>query len=310
MKAVVVRGFGGPEVLEFVNEAAPAPRAGQVLVRVEAAAINPVDAATVAGVMHQIGNAPERAETGVGWDLAGVVEAVGPDIAAYAAGDKVVATLDRVGAPRGAFATHAIVNASSLAHAPRTVDAATASTLPLPGLTAWQSLERLGLEAGRSLLVTGAAGVLGSIAVQLAAARGIEVVAQGSPGDEEYLRSIGATHVVARDADLGEAVREAYPSGVDGVVDAAVRGIAAFDALRNGGGFVSLVGPPPPPLRGTTVHAHLIHADGGQLAELVALVDKGDLSLRVAGKYPLDQIGTALGRFLQGGLRGRLVLEP
>ncbi|GIG71272.1 NADP-dependent oxidoreductase [Phytomonospora endophytica] len=309
MRAAVINSFGGPEVLQVIDVATPEPRRGQVRVRIAAAAVNPVDVATAAGIMHQVGNAPARAETGLGWDLAGTVDAVGPEVTGYAVGDQVIGILDRVGAPRGSFAEYAIADTGQLAKAPATATPAEASTIPLPGLTAWQALAALGLKAGQSLFVSGAAGTLGAFTVQLAAARGIEVLAQGGEGDKELLRSLGAAHVIRRGEDAGEAVREIHPSGVDGAVDAAVIGIAALDTVRNGGGIAMLVGTVPR-LRNITVHDILIHADPHALAELVSLADAGGLDLRVAGTYPLSGIAAAYERFGEGGLRGRLVLEP
>ncbi|HEY1179672.1 MAG TPA: NADP-dependent oxidoreductase, partial [Phytomonospora sp.] len=229
MRAAVINSFGGPEVLRIVDVDTPEPRRGQVRVRIEAAAVNPVDLATAAGVMHQVGNAPERAETGLGWDLAGTVDAVGPEVTGYAVGDRVIGILDRVGAPRGSFAEYAIADTGQLATAPVTATPLAASTIPLPGLTAWQALAALDLKPGQTLFVSGAAGTLGAFTVQLAAARGIDVVAQGGEDDEAFLRALGAAHVVTRGEDAGEAVRAIYPSGVDGAVDAAVIGIAALD---------------------------------------------------------------------------------
>ncbi|MEV0645098.1 NADP-dependent oxidoreductase [Phytomonospora sp. NPDC050363] len=309
MRAAVIHSFGGPDVVEIVELPLVEPRTGQVRVRVAAAAVNPVDLVTAAGVMHQVGNAPERARIGLGWDFAGTVDAVGPGVAAFAVGDEVAGILDRVGAPRGSFAEYVIADLGQIAKAPAKATTAQAATLPLPGLTAWQALAALDLKAGRTLLVTGAAGTLGAFAVQLAAGRGIEVVAQGGPGDAELLRSLGARHVIERGEDVGEAVRAIYPSGVDGALDAAVLGIAALDAVRNGGGIAMLVGTVPA-LRNITVHDILIHADSAALAELVALSDAGRLDLRVAETYPLGEIAAAFGRFVKGGLRGRIVLEP
>jgi len=309
MRAAVINSFGGPEVLQVIDVPTPEPRRGQVRVRIAAAAVNPVDVATAAGVMHQVGNAPERAQTGLGWDLAGTVDAVGPEVTGFAVGDQVIGILDRVGAPRGSFADHAIADAGQLAKAPANATPVEASTIPLPGLTAWQALAALALKAGQTLFVSGAAGTLGAFTVQLAAARGIEVIAQGGVDDEELLRSLGAAHVIRRGEDVGEAVRAIHPSGVDGAVDAAVLGIASLDTVRNGGAIAMLVGSVPH-LRNITVHDILIHADAHALAELVSLAEAGRLDLRVAGTYPLDEIAAAYERFGKGGLRGRLVLEP
>lgn len=309
MRAIVVKGFGGPEVLEVIETPTPEARRGQVRVKVAASAVNPVDVATAAGIMHQIGNAPEREQVGIGWDVAGTVDAVGEGVTGFAVGDRVVAVVDRVGAPLGAYADYVVVGTHAIAKVPDGVDLDEAATLPLPGLTALQALEALDLKAGDTLLVTGAAGGVGQFAVQFAAARAIEVVAQGAPEDEGYLRAIGATHVVHRGQDLGEAVRAIHPNGVDAAIDAAVLGVAALDAVRNKGGIATVVGTVPH-LRGIGVHNILIQADSEHLSRILALVAEGFVRLSVAGSYPLEKAGDAFARFSARGVRGRLLIKP
>ncbi|GLZ80865.1 NADPH:quinone reductase [Actinorhabdospora filicis] len=309
MRAIVVKGFGGPEVLELIETPTPEARRGQVRIKVAASAVNPVDVATAAGIMHQIGNAPERAQVGIGWDVAGTVDAVGEDVTGLAVGDRVIALLDRTGAPLGAYADYVVAGTHAVARVPEGVDLDEAATIPLPGLTALQALEALDLKPGDTLLVTGAAGGVGQFAVQFAAARAIEVVAQGSPEDEGFLRAIGATHVVHRGQDLGEAVRAIHPGGVDAAIDAAVLGIAALDAVRNKGAISTVVGSVPH-LRGIRVHNILIQADETHLAEVLGLVAEGFVRLNVAGSYPLERAGEAFTRFSARGVRGRLLIKP
>jgi NADPH:quinone reductase-like Zn-dependent oxidoreductase len=159
--------------------------------------------------------------------------------------------------------------------------------------------------------VTGAAGAVGGFAVELAVARGLRVVAVAGAEDEPLVRRLGAESFVPRTARLGEAVRALVPGGVDGVLDTAVAGAAAHDAVRSGGAFAAVVaGGAPTPLRGTRVFAQWIRADGARLADLVALAETGSLTLRVAGTLPLDQVAAAHERLARGGLRGRLVLVP
>ena len=160
--------------------------------------------------------------------------------------------------------------------------------------------------------MTGAAGAVGGFAVELAAGRGLRVVAVAGEDDEEQVRAMGARWFVPRSAQrLGTAVRELVPGGMDGAIDAAVLGAAAFDAVRGGGAFAALVaGGTPAPQRGTTVFHTWIRADGARLADLVALVAAGRLTLRVAETLPLEQVATVHERVAKGGLRGRVVLVP
>ncbi|MFG1881609.1 zinc-binding dehydrogenase [Micromonospora sp. NPDC049102] len=204
-----------------------------------------------------------------------------------------------------------MLDEDTVAPAPRTVAPEVAATLPLIGLTAARALALTGLGAGRTLLVTGAAGGVGGLLLELASARGIRTVAVADRRDEELVRGLGADWFVARTDRLGSAVRALVPGGVDAVVDAAVVGVTAHEALRGGGFFVALVAPfAPPPSRSTRVVVQEVCADGARLAELSALVDSGRLTLRLAHRLPLGEVATAHERLATGGLRGRVVLVP
>ncbi|KUJ70995.1 NADPH:quinone reductase [Streptomyces albus subsp. albus] len=315
MRAVVVRAFGGPEALETVRTALPEPGPGQLRVRVEAATVNPVDLAVRGGGMVEAGMALPREQYGVGWDVAGTVDALGAGVTGFAAGDRVIGLIDRLDLALGGYAEYAVLEAAEAAPAPRDASPAEAATLPLNGLTAWQGLDLLALTVGQTVLVSGAAGGVGGFAVELAAARGLRVVAvageRPDDADAELVRGFGAEVVVPRGTDLAAAVRAAVPGGVDGVLDAAGVGVAGLEALRGGGAFVSTVpGTLPIARRGTRVEYVWIRADGRQLAALSALADQGRLTPRVAGTYPLERAGEAHQRLAAGGVRGRLVLRP
>ncbi|MEV4008913.1 NADP-dependent oxidoreductase [Nonomuraea angiospora] len=311
MRAVVIHAFGGPEVLEIAEVPVPVVRERQVRIRVEAATVNPVDLATRSGALTEAGLLPARDVIGIGWDVAGTVDEVGPGVTGVVPGERVIGLSDRLDVPLGAQAECVVLDADAVTRAPSGRSPVEAATLPLNGLTAVQALDRLELAAGRTLLVTGAAGAVGGFAVQLAAARGLRVVAVAGAEDEPLVRGLGAEWFVPRTARLGEAVRALVPGGVDGALDAAVSGAAALDAVRSGGVFAALVaGGAPLPLRGTQVFNHWIRADGARLADLVALVEAGSLTLRVAEALPLDQVAAAHHRLTKGGLRGRLVLVP
>ncbi|MBC6459030.1 NADP-dependent oxidoreductase [Actinomadura sp. HBU206391] len=311
MRAVVVRAFGGPEVLEVADVPVPVAGPHQVLIRVEAATVNPVDLATRSGVLAQAGLMPARDMIGIGWDVAGTIEAAGPGVTGLVPGQRVIGLSDRLDVPLGTQADHAVLDADAVTGAPAGLSSAEAATLPLNGLTAAQALDRLDLVPGRTLLVTGAAGAVGGFAVQLAAARGLHVVAVAATEDEPLVRDLGAELFVPRTARLGEAVRALVPGGVRAALDAVVIGAAALDAVQSGGAFAAVVsGAAPPPLRGTRVFNHWIRADATRLSDLVALVEKDALTLRVAGAMPLDEVATAHRSLAEGGLRGRLVLVP
>ncbi|MFC4908929.1 NADP-dependent oxidoreductase [Actinomadura gamaensis] len=309
MRAISVTEYGGPETLRVADVPEPVPGPGQVRIRIEAATVNPVDVAAREGLLTSL--APDL-PLGLGLDAAGVIDAVGAGVERLAVGDKVIGLRDRLPMATGTHAEAIVLDADAVVHAPRTVDAAHAATLPLNGVTAYQGLDLLNLPTGATLLVTGAAGAVGRFAVELAALRGLRVVAAASASDEADLREAGASFFVARDEPLGATVRTLVPGGVDGVLDAAGLGIRALDALRNRGAFVAVNGGAVVPvnLRGTRVQNVWFHADAGQLAHLVSLADAGSLTLRVADVLPLQDAAKAHIRLAEGGLRGRLVLQP
>jgi NADPH:quinone reductase-like Zn-dependent oxidoreductase len=310
MRALVARRLDGPDAIELIETPVPDPGRGQVRIRVAAAAVNPVDVGTASGGLVRIGLTPPREQLGLGWDVAGTVEAAGPGVD-IPLGTAVIGLSDLLGRPLKTHAEQVVLDASAIAPAPRDLDPVAASTIPLNALTADQALDALALPAGATLLVTGAAGAVGGYAVQLARHRGLEVVAGAAAADEALVRELGAQHVIPRGADLPTAVRELVPGGVDGVVDAALVGVAAQEAVRNGGEFAHLVATPPPaPLRGIRVHTVLVSADGDRLRRLSGLAEAGVIGTRVAGVHPLDDAATAYRKVASGGLRGRLVLTP
>jgi NADPH:quinone reductase-like Zn-dependent oxidoreductase len=308
MRAVVARGYGGPEVLETVMVPLPEPGPGQVRIRVEAATVNPVDLVTRSGALVEAGLMAARERTGIGWDVAGVVDRAGAGVTAFVPGQRVIGLRDLLDVSLGAYAEYLVLDATAVAPAPPDATAAASATLPLNGLTALQALDLLGLVAGDTVLVTGATGAVGGFAVELAVRRGLRVVAQAGSKDEEFVRGLGAEWAVGRDAsDLASDVRRLVPGGTDGALDTAGHGVRALAAVRTRGAFATVVGGSAPlPLRGIRVHQQWISADGAALAELAAM----GLTLRVAGILPLERAAEAHDRLAAGGIRGRLVLVP
>ncbi|MFD4871095.1 NADP-dependent oxidoreductase [Streptomyces sp. NPDC058412] len=296
MLAVVVNGFGGPERVELAEVPVPRPAAGQVRIRVRAAGLNPVDGAVRAGVF---GGAGQR--LGLGWEAAGEIDEVGADVTGHSCGDRVVGLHHGAVKALGTHAEYAVLDASAVVAAPTTVDAVAAAGLPLAGLTAARAVDLLGLAPGASVLVTGAAGVVGGLAVQLAARAGLVVTALAGAGDEALVRSLGAAGFVPRGA---------APAGpVDGVLDTAVLGESALGFVRDGGVYVGVIpGAAPAAERGIRVEEQEVAADGEHLARLVALVDAGELTLRVAETVPLAEASKAHERLAAAGVRGRIIL--
>ncbi|WP_425841112.1 NADP-dependent oxidoreductase [Streptomyces fractus] len=298
MRAATVSRFGGPEAVEITEVPVPEPGPGQVLVKVAAAALNPVDAAMRAGVF---GGDGER--IGPGWDVAGTIDGVGSG-ADRSPGDRVIGLATGHRTPLGTHAEYVVLDADALAPAPATLDDAHAAALPLNALSAAQALDLAALKPGQSLLVTGAAGGVGAHTVELAHHRGLKVTALASAHDERFLRGRGADHFLPRE-------QTPPPATFDGVVDAAVLGGAALAPVRDGGSYIGVwPGQEPAAERGVRVGALDVRADGAQLADLSALADLGTLLPRVAELFPLADAAAAHARLAEGGLRGRLVIVP
>lgn len=296
--------------IEIVEVPTPEAGPGQVRVKVAAAAVQPVDLPTAAGLLPDYGLTRKLDAYALGWDVAGTVDQVGSGVD-LAVGDEVIGLSDRLELPSKTQADYVVLDASEVARAPRGITAVEAATLPLNTVTAIQALELAGLASGQTLLVTGAAGAVGGYLVELAALRGLRVVAVAGVADEELVRGFGAEWFVPHGADLAAAVRALVPGGVDGAVDAAVVGLAAFAAVRGGGSFVNVVaGTNVLPLRGIRVDTLFVRSDAAQLAEVARLAEQGRLTVRVADTYPLEKVADAHTRLTAGGLRGRLVLIP
>lgn len=289
---------GRPDHLVIVDRPTPQPGPGEVLITVHAAPVNPVDAQTLAGMYHELGWIDQPDGTGLGWDAAGVIAAVGPGVVDVAPGDRVAAFSHGVDKPLGALAEELVVPAEAAAPIPDELGFDDASTLPLNGRTAWQALDLLPSTRGR-LLITGAAGGVGSLACVLAAERGWEVIGHARAGDRAYVEGLGVRAV------------DSLPEGVDAAIDAAVLVEDALAAVRDGGAYVGVIPPAvPAPRRGITPVAVNVAPDPTQLTALVERVRRGALAPRVAATYRLDDVAEAFAHAGRGGVRGRVVVHP
>jgi len=309
MRAVGFTEFGDPSVLGIVTVPRPSPGPGQVLVKVAAATVNPTDL----GFRHGGRALPPGVEPPYipGMDLAGVIDEVGPEVAAWQAGDRVMAAVSPFVPGGGAQAEYRAVAEDQLAKVPDDWSLTEAATLPMNGMTVRTALDMLALPAGSTLAVTGSAGVVGQYAIQLAAHLGLEVTGDAAPADAALIGSFGAAHVVERGPGMAAAVRALYPDGVDAVIDAALLGPSVLPAVRDGGQLLAVRPFQGETERDITVHLVLVGQhlhEGGRIAELADLVTKGTLTLRVAGALAADQAAEAHRRLEAGGVRGRLVL--
>jgi len=307
MRAVVVKSFGGPEVIEIAEVETPRPGPGEIRIRTQAVSVHPADAAVRSGAVAA--HLPERPHHQLGWDVAGTVDALGEGVDGFRTGDAVIGLSHRFATHNGTHAEYAVLPASAVGPAPAGTPATAAATLPLNGLTALQALELTGLTEGQTLLVSGGAGALGGFVVQLAVGRGLKVIAIAGAADREFITGLGARWV-ERGEDAVAAVRALAPEGgVDAAVDTALLGTSLLTAVRADGAFVS-VRPDvvPDSERGIRVTVIDVRPDGAQLAELAALTEGGLLTPRVDSEYPLTEAAKAHARLAESGTRGGIVL--
>jgi NADPH:quinone reductase-like Zn-dependent oxidoreductase len=299
-RAGVVRTPAGPDSIEILDVPVSAPGPGEVLVKIAAAPVNPVDLAVAGGAFHAAGliNQPER--TGLGWDFAGSVVDAGPG-AELAAGTRVAGLVTGFDRDFGTYAEQIVVPAANLAVVPAGLDLIAAATVPLNGLTAAQIVDLLGdaPAGGNRLLVTGAAGAVGGYVAVLAQDRGWQVTGLARAQDEAFVRGLGA-----------EFTTEAA-AGWDAVADGAVLQERGLALVRDGGIFVGVLPSNRPAAeRGVTVTSVMVHPDSAELAGLLARTASGELPGRVHAVVPLDEVADAHRAVAKGGVRGRYVLTP
>ncbi|MFC9861780.1 MULTISPECIES: NADP-dependent oxidoreductase [unclassified Streptomyces] len=304
MEAILYEEFGGPEVLHLaqVDEVRPGP--GQVRVRVRAAGVNPIDYKIRHGWMEPVFPTPLPATPGS--EFAGVVEETGEGVTAFAPGDEVLGW-----SATGAYATHALADVGSLAPKPEGLAWEEAAALPIATETASRVLDELAVAEGDTLLLHGAAGAVGSAAVQLATARGATVIGTASPANHDYLRVLGAVPVAYGDG-LVERVRELAPQGVDAVFDASGRG-ALPDSIELRGGttdrIVTIADADAQKL-GITFSAGGNGPSPTRLTRNARLAALGELRVPVARTFPLADARTAHELSEAGHVRGKLILLP
>jgi NADPH:quinone reductase-like Zn-dependent oxidoreductase len=281
-----------------------------VRLRVHAATVNPTDTGIRDGSRAEALSVDPPPYV-PGMDAAGVIDEVGEGTETdLRTGDPVMAiVIPR--AAHGAYRESIVLSADSVVRAPLGASHAEASTLPMNGLTARQSLDQLGLSPGQTIAVTGAAGCYGGYVVQLAKAEGLRVIADASPADTELVRSLGADVVVPRGDDISARIRGVVPDGVDGLADGAVQNELAVGGVKDGGGFASVRGYGGNGERGIAFHrtsVRLYDHRADLLDRLRQQVEAGEITLRVAATYPPEQAAEAHRRLEAGGTRGRCVI--
>jgi NADPH2:quinone reductase len=310
---MVITRFGGPEVFEERELPTPTAGPGQLLVRVMASGTNPVDAK-----LRQDGSWTGLIPPVVlGYDVSGVVEAVGPGVTGFARGDEVFYTPELFDNPSGSYAEYNVVAAAIVARKPRNLTHEQAAAVPLAGGTAWEAIvRRLQLTVGETVLIHGGAGGVGSFAVQLAKAAGARVMATAGTDNQKTLKRLGADVAINyQRVNVAEAVlRETAGAGVDAVLDTVgTNVIPSIPAVRKGGRLATILGfsgdmsafyP-----RNLTLHGIFLIRERRRLEELTSLIERTHLRPLVDAVLPLSQVAKAHARLDSGHGRGKWVLS-
>ncbi|MEV6671604.1 NADP-dependent oxidoreductase [Streptomyces sp. NPDC051162] len=305
MKAISYRSYGGPEVLEYGERPDPKVGPDAVLIKVKAAAVNPVDWKAQAGYLDAALDAVFPVIPG--WDVSGVVVQPGADVAEFAVGDEVIGYVREDFLSRGTFAEYVAAPVRTLARKPANLTFEQAAGLPLAGLTAYQSLVKaLRVSKGETVLVHAAAGGVGSMAVQIAKHLGARVIGTASERNHDYLRGLGAEPVVYGEG-LADRVRALAPSGVDAVLDlAGGEALTVSPALlAEGGRIASIADPSVLGLGGRYV---FVRPDAADLTALTELAESGVLTVEVAEVFPLEKTADAQRLNAEGHTRGKIVV--
>jgi NADPH:quinone reductase-like Zn-dependent oxidoreductase len=300
VRAVVLNSFAGIGGLELSEVPDPTAGGGEELVRVRAASLGPWDLATANGAFASAGGYSEFPQV-QGWDFAG--ETVD--------GRRVLGCVVQPWMGVGALAEEISVPAAIIASLPDSLGYAEASALPVCALTARLLVTAAGVGEGDLLLVTGAAGMVGGFALQLAASRGARVLAAVRGSDAVEAQRLGAEATFDTSDKLADAIRSEWQDGLDACIDTIGVRADGLECVRDGGAFVtSLPTAVPDPVREITSETVQVQPDAGALAELADRAAAGELTVRIAEVLPLERFREGYDRLQRGGLRGKIVLTP
>lgn len=307
MDAVRIHGYGGPEVLRYEDTPRPEPGEGDVLVKVYAAGVNPVDWKIREGYLRGFRDFPLPLIPG--WDFSGVVEELGPGVTGWKTGDEVYARPD-IGR-HGAYAEYIAVRASEIQHKPKKLDHVNSAAIPLAALTAWQAIFDAGeLQTGQKILIHAAAGGVGTFAVQLAKWKGAYVIGTASARNHELLRELGADELIDYNTTrFEEAVKD-----VDVVLDsmAGETRERSWQVLKKGGILVTILGQPSvekAKAHGVRTAGVFVQPNQGQLQELANLADTGEVRPIIDTVLPLAEAAKAHEMNATLHTRGKIVLR-
>jgi NADPH:quinone reductase-like Zn-dependent oxidoreductase len=307
MKAIVVHEYGGPDVLKFEDVPRPEPKEDQILVRVIAAGVNPVDASIRSGKYAKFFGAKLPWIPGI--DIAGVVEKTGAKITKFKTGDSLYAMIGLKDG--GGYADYTVATEMEAAPRPKSLSYVEAAGVPGVALTAWQALiDTAKLNPGQTVLIHGGSGGVGTFAVQIAKARGAKVIATASTANQDLLKQLGADVAI----DYTKQKFEDIAKDVDVVLDSVGKDTLArtYGVVKKGGFIVTIVG--------RIDHAELekhgirgaslsVKPDSGQLAEIGKLIDENKIRVIVSQTFPLSEAMKAQEQIATGHTRGKIVLK-
>lgn len=312
MKAAVFNEFGGPEKVKLTSIETPELKEGEVLVKVKAAGVNPVDAVIVKGYYREM--MPHSFPIVPGWDLAGVVEDRGHGARRFDVGEEVYAYARRPEVKWGTFAEYVVIPDSYLSRKPKNITWEEAAGIPLAGLTAYQALHDAGnLQKGQTVLIIGASGGVGGFGIQIAKEKGAKVIGVASEENHFFMKQLGADHTIDyRDQNIGEAVKEIFPEGVDLIFDCNGKESMkqSLKALKPSGKVVSTLS------RGEDVDSEIdfqfifVEPNARQLDHLRGLADTGKLKVEITRAFSLDEVPEALEQIESLHTTGKIVVVP
>jgi NADPH:quinone reductase-like Zn-dependent oxidoreductase len=307
MKAVVIHEYGGPEVLKYEDVSLPEPKQNELLIRVIAAGVNPVDGMIRSGMFDKEGH--RAFPIILGGDISGVVEKVGSKITKFKSGDPVFAyvSLD----DSGGYAQYALVTEREAAPKPKSLTYVEAAAVPIVALTAWQALiDTAKLKAGQTVLIHGGSGGVGSFAIQIAKAHGAKVIATASTANQDLLKQLGTDVAI----DYTRQKFEDIAKDVDVVLDSIGKDTLArsYGIVKKGGIIVSLVARPDPAelekhgIRGESLN---VDPNSDELGEIGKLIDEKKINVIVSQTFPLSEARKAQEQVATGHTRGKIVLK-
>lgn len=314
MKAIAIESYGGPEQLKRMELPTPVPGDNEVLIEIACTSVNPVDWKICRGDLRE--RIPNQFPIIPGWDAAGTVKSVGKDVTNWKGGERVYAYCRKPVIQWGTYCEYITVDAAAVAPMPRNVSFAQAAAMPLTGLTAWQSLFDCALlTTGQTILIHAAAGGVGGIAIQLARHIGATIYATASRTHHDYVRSLGAHHVIDYTTeDFVATMKRLVPEGVDHVFDTVGGEVyrKSFGVLKPGGHIVSIREKPSEQMNakyGVRSGYVFVSPDGAELTALADLLEEGDIQPPAIEELPLADAARAFERSMAGHVAGKLVLR-